>query len=135
MKDIMFPINAFGKQLTNHGELYEYYYKAPLTQVTEFSRQFCEMGINLTELVHFPEKFKIVMTADKTEEVLHIQGEERVKFITLQSVLAFIDRLPKNKPFTLTIEQDIIPSDYRGQGIPYKHFAPVNNGYYVIVKL
>ncbi len=49
---LIFPLNAFGKQINTFDELSEYYMRGAITQVTELSRILSERGINLTNLIH-----------------------------------------------------------------------------------
>lgn len=59
MKKIFFPFKVQDKKFENVSELYNFYYKCDPKILTEFSKPFWRLGINLTELVHFPERFKI----------------------------------------------------------------------------
>lgn len=45
-------------EFATHKELYDFYYLVPPPFLKDFSRPFWALGINLTELVHFPERFK-----------------------------------------------------------------------------
>ena len=60
MKTVTFPLTTGGNTFSNVKDLYNYYYAMPLKEITEFSRYFWGNNINLTELVHFPERFNIV---------------------------------------------------------------------------
>jgi hypothetical protein len=70
-RKIVFPMKVTVENTTynfyNVRQLYDFYYRVEADYLTEFSRPFWREGINLTELVHFPEKFTIVNELELTK--------------------------------------------------------------------
>lgn len=66
---IVFPLTVYGLKFLNHKELYDFYYGTTLNSLTTASKPFWEKGINLTELVHFPERFTIVQNKEKQNRI------------------------------------------------------------------
>lgn len=64
MRKIVFPLRVKvgndNKIVNTPKDLYNLYYEVKPELITEMSKPFWKEGINLTELVHFPERFTII---------------------------------------------------------------------------